>query len=130
MDPAFENAAFSLSNKGDVSGVVKSDFGYHIIKLTDVKSEQVTAFESVKEEITNKVKTIKAEDSFYEISERIKEVAFEVPDNLDEVNAQILELDNPKKRDKMRNDAFEFYKLHQDASYTFKEIMENIKNVI
>jgi len=52
------------------------------------------------------------------------------PGNLDEVNAQILELDNPKKRDQMRNNAFEFYKLHQDASYTFKEIMENIKNVI
>tara|TARA_R110002153_G_scaffold53487_4_gene149140 strand:+ start:8376 stop:10250 length:1875 start_codon:yes stop_codon:yes gene_type:complete len=85
MDPAFENAAFSLVNKGDVSGVVKSEFGYHIIKLTDVKPEQVTAFENVKEEITNKVKTFKAEERFYEISQRISEVAFEVPDNLDEV---------------------------------------------
>ncbi|GAC20912.1 SurA N-terminal domain-containing protein [Paraglaciecola arctica] len=85
MDPAFENAAFSLVNKGDVSAVVKSEFGYHIIKLTDVKPEQVTAFENVKEEITNKVKTFKAEERFYEISQRISEVAFEVPDNLDEV---------------------------------------------
>jgi peptidyl-prolyl cis-trans isomerase D len=85
MDPAFENAAFSLANKGDVSAVVKSEFGYHIIKLTDVKPEQVTAFENVKEEITNKVKTFKAEERFYEISQRISEVAFEVPDNLDEV---------------------------------------------
>jgi peptidyl-prolyl cis-trans isomerase D len=85
MDPAFEDAAFSLVNKNDVSAVIKSEFGYHIIKLTDVKSEQVTAFEDVKEEITTKVKTFKAEDSFYEISERIKEVAFEVPDSLDEV---------------------------------------------
>jgi|TARA_R110002167_G_C12694674_1_gene652775 hypothetical protein len=50
--------------------------------------------------------------------------------NFDETLNQMLELDDPKKRDKMRNDAFEFYKLHQDASYTFKEIMENIKNVI
>lgn len=85
MDPAFEIAAFSLVNKGDVSAVVRSDFGYHIIKLTDVKPEQVTAFEDVKEEITSKVKTLKAEDSFYEISQRIAEVAFEVPDSLDEV---------------------------------------------
>jgi peptidyl-prolyl cis-trans isomerase D len=85
MDPAFELAAFSLVNKGDVSGVVKSEFGYHIIKLTDVKSEQMTAFEEVKEEIITKLKTIKAEERFYEISERVKEVAFEVPDNLAEV---------------------------------------------
>ena len=85
MDPAFEDAAFALVNKGDVSGVVKSDFGYHIIKLTDVKPEQVNSFENVKQEITLKVKTLKAEERFYEISQRISEVAFEVPDNLDEV---------------------------------------------
>ena len=85
MDPAFEDAAFSLENKGDVSGVVKSEFGYHIIKLTDVKVEQVKTFENVKEEITAKVKTFKAEERFYEISQRIAEVAFEVPDNIDEV---------------------------------------------
>ena len=85
MDPEFENAAFSLVSKGDVSGVVKSEFGYHIIKLSDVKSEQVTAFEGVKEDIAAKVKTFKAEERFYEISQRISEVAFEVPDNLDEV---------------------------------------------
>jgi peptidyl-prolyl cis-trans isomerase D len=85
MDPAFEDAAFSLANKGDVSGVVKSEFGYHIIKLTDVKPEQVNSFENVKQEITLKVKTLKAEERFYEISQRMSEVAFEVPDNLDEV---------------------------------------------
>jgi len=85
MDPAFEDAAFSLANKGDVSAVIKSEFGYHIIKLTDIKPEQVTAFENVKEEVTNKVKTFKAEERFYEISQRMAEVAFEVPDSLDEV---------------------------------------------
>jgi peptidyl-prolyl cis-trans isomerase D len=85
MDPAFEEAAFSLANKDDVSGVIKSEFGYHIIMLTDVKPEQVNAFENVKEEIIVKVKTFKAEERFYEISQRMSEVAFEVPDNLEEV---------------------------------------------
>jgi parvulin-like peptidyl-prolyl isomerase len=33
MVPAFENAAFSM-NVGDVSGVVETDFGYHLIKRT------------------------------------------------------------------------------------------------
>jgi len=86
MDPAFEEAAFSLGKKGDVSAVIKSEFGYHIIKLTDVKPEQVSAFDDVKQEIITKVKTFNAEERFYEISQRIAEVAFEVPDNLDEVS--------------------------------------------
>jgi len=85
MDPAFEDAAFMLANKGDVSGVIKSEFGYHIIKLTDTRPEQVNAFENVKQEISIKVKTFKAEDRFYEISQRIAEVAFEMPDDLIEV---------------------------------------------
>jgi peptidyl-prolyl cis-trans isomerase D len=85
MEPAFEEAAFALENAGDVSDVVKSEFGYHIIKLTDVKSEQVTAFDEVREDIVVKVKTVKAEEQFYTVSQRMAEVAFEVPDNLDEV---------------------------------------------
>ena len=39
-------------------------------------------------------------------------------------------IDNKEKREQMRNDAFEFYKLHQDASHTFKHIMESTENVI
>jgi len=51
--------------------------------------------------------------------------------NFDSTFNMILDLfDHPEKRQKMRNDAYEFYKLHQDASYTFKELMENIQNVI
>jgi len=36
MVPEFENAAFAM-NKGDVSEPVKTQFGYHLIKLTDTK---------------------------------------------------------------------------------------------
>jgi peptidyl-prolyl cis-trans isomerase D len=85
MDPVFEDAAFTLANQGDVSGIVKSEFGYHIIKLIDVKSGKVNDFENVKEEITLKVKTYKAEDRFYEVRQRIAEAAFEIPDSLEEV---------------------------------------------
>ncbi|MGS2721879.1 SurA N-terminal domain-containing protein [Paraglaciecola aestuariivivens] len=85
MDPAFEDAAFALAQVGDVSKVVKSEFGYHVIKLTDIKPEQITPFEEVKQELELKVKTNKAEEEFYAISQRMAEVAFEVPDDLNEV---------------------------------------------
>jgi len=51
--------------------------------------------------------------------------------DFDETLTTILNVGNsPSLREEMRNNAFEFYKLHQDASYTFKDIMENIENVI
>ncbi|MFT2093004.1 SurA N-terminal domain-containing protein [Paraglaciecola sp. 2405UD69-4] len=85
MDPAFEEAAYALESINDVSAVVKSAFGYHIIKLTGVKPEEVTPFDDVKDDIVAAVKNTKAEDEFYEVQQRLAEVAFEVPDNLDEV---------------------------------------------
>lgn len=87
MDAAFEEAAFAIAEKGQVSDIVKSEFGYHIIKLTDIKPEQVTAFDDVKDEVITKVKTLKAEEEFYEVQQRIAEVAFEMPDTLEEVAA-------------------------------------------
>jgi peptidyl-prolyl cis-trans isomerase D len=87
MDPEFEASAFSLAAIGDTSQVVKSDFGFHIIKLTDIKPEQVTPFEEVKAEIATKVKTNKAEENLYALQQRMAEVAFEIPDHLEEVAA-------------------------------------------
>jgi peptidyl-prolyl cis-trans isomerase D len=87
MDPAFEDAAFALAEVGTQSSVVKSAFGFHIIKLTDIKKVQTTAFNDVKDEILTKLKTRKAEEEFYGLQQRMAQVAFEMPDSLDEVAA-------------------------------------------
>ncbi|MBN1816001.1 MAG: peptidylprolyl isomerase [Sedimentisphaerales bacterium] len=51
MVPEFSEAAFSMK-VGDVSGVVETKFGYHIIKVTDRKEAKVRSFEEEKDEIT------------------------------------------------------------------------------
>lgn len=54
MIPEFENAAFALKNKGDVSVPIQSSYGWHIIKLIDRKG--IETFENMKEDLQSKVK--------------------------------------------------------------------------
>lgn len=80
MDPAFEEAAYALENTGDISDVVKSEFGFHIIKLTDFKAEQVPELADVRAEIETALKRDLALEQFYDLQTRMSEVAFEMPD--------------------------------------------------
>lgn len=87
MDPAFEEAAFGLQNIGDISDVTESEFGFHIIKLTDIKPEQVEALADVREDIEQRLLRDAATERFIEIQQNMAQVAFEMPDTLDEVAA-------------------------------------------
>jgi peptidyl-prolyl cis-trans isomerase D len=53
MVKPFSDATFALK-AGEVSGLVKSDFGFHIIKLTAVKASRVLPFDEARETIANK----------------------------------------------------------------------------
>ena len=87
MDPAFEEAAYALANVGDVSEVVASEFGFHIIKLTDLKEEQIKLLADVSEEIKVEIQEEKALEQFYDVQAQVEELAFEQPDSLEEVAA-------------------------------------------
>ncbi|WP_114765801.1 peptidylprolyl isomerase [Vibrio rhodolitus] len=97
MDPAFEEAAFALQNAGDVTGLVKSDFGYHIIKLDELKDSVAKPYAEVAETIKQELRDQKAVDEFYELQSELERVAFEYPDSLDDaaeaVNAKIVTTD-------------------------------------
>lgn len=53
MVPAFENAAFALNKPGEISKTVKTDYGFHIIKL--IEKIPIKPFDQVKKEIKVKV---------------------------------------------------------------------------
>ena len=54
MVPEFENTAFALQ-PGKISGLVKTQFGYHIIKTLEKKAASKTEFDAVKNEIAKKI---------------------------------------------------------------------------
>lgn len=84
MDAEFEKAAFALKNVGDVSPVVKTEFGYHLIKLTEVEASATKAFADVKEQIATELKDQGAADKFIELQQVLGEKSFEIADSLQE----------------------------------------------
>ena len=74
MVPAFEKAAMGLK-EGQVSDVVKSDFGFHIIKLTGKRPAGVRPFEEVKEQIKGAILPSKQQEIFQKIKEDLKKTA-------------------------------------------------------
>ena len=84
MDEKFEQAAFALTQVGDVSGVVKSAYGYHIIKLVALEPEQIQPLADVSADIAERIKQDRASAAYYELQQRLAEVSFEVPDSLED----------------------------------------------
>ncbi|MBU4377061.1 MAG: peptidyl-prolyl cis-trans isomerase [Candidatus Omnitrophica bacterium] len=64
MIPDFEKAAFSL-NPGEISGIVKTQFGYHIIKVEGKRPSYTETFEEAKEKISQRLTTERAKAKSY-----------------------------------------------------------------
>jgi peptidyl-prolyl cis-trans isomerase C len=74
MLPDFEKVAFGLK-EGETSGIVKTKFGYHIIKLTGKRQAGVRSFDEVKEQIRAAIVPEKQQETFKKLKEELKKNA-------------------------------------------------------
>ncbi|WP_024792142.1 SurA N-terminal domain-containing protein, partial [Candidatus Ruthturnera calyptogenae] len=86
MLPEFEKKVFAMK-LNEVSDLVKSEFGYHIIKLNNIKVKTLKPFDAVKSELLDLYTQTQAQKVFYSLTEQLTHLAYEV--NLEEIVDQM-----------------------------------------
>lgn len=88
FDPAFAEAAGKLK-QGELSEPVKTSFGYHLIKLTELTPATSKSFEQVRAEIQETYQRNAAEGKYYELGEKLGKFSFEHPESLEPVAKEV-----------------------------------------
>lgn len=81
MVKPFEESVFSMK-EGQISGLVQSDFGFHIIKLTGMKAAKIKSLDEVKAEIEGELKRQGAQRKYAEAAEAFSNMVYEQSDSL------------------------------------------------
>lgn len=90
MVKPFNDAVFGMK-KGDISDLVQTDFGYHIITVTDIKPAVAKPLAQVKDGVMQELKRQLTGKKFAEMSETFSNTVYEKPDSLKPV-AEALKL--------------------------------------
>lgn len=91
MVKPFEEALFDLDQAGDLSDIVETQFGLHLIQLDEIQTEQGQSLEQARIEIDTTLRAEKAEALFTELLDQLAELSYENPSELETV-ADALEL--------------------------------------
>ncbi|MDW8311357.1 MAG: SurA N-terminal domain-containing protein [Burkholderiales bacterium] len=88
MVKPFEEAVFSMK-PGEVQGPVETEFGYHVIRLTEIKPEQIKPFEAVRAQLEGELRQQKAAKLFAEGAEKFQNRVYEVPDSYRQIAEEL-----------------------------------------
>lgn len=88
MVKPFDDAVFAMK-VGEVSNLVETEFGYHIITLTDVRGGEKKSFESVRAQIEDEVRKQLAQTRFAESAEQFSNLVYEQSDSLKPVTDKL-----------------------------------------
>jgi peptidyl-prolyl cis-trans isomerase D len=81
MVKPFEDAVFAMK-EGDISEVVESDFGFHIIQLTGIKAPKTPSFEAMRPQLEADLRKQQAQRKFAELADTFTNGVYEQSDSL------------------------------------------------
>jgi peptidyl-prolyl cis-trans isomerase D len=76
MVPEFEAKVFAMK-EGEISSPVKTNFGYHVIKLNKIKAKEVKPFEALRSELTKLYTEREVQKSIYKLTEQLSNLSYE-----------------------------------------------------
>ncbi len=89
MIAGFEQALYDLNNPNDLSAPVKTRFGWHIIRLDEIRPPEGLSFEEARDQIEAEYIEQESETLYIELSERLVDLVFADDTTLDPVSAEL-----------------------------------------
>jgi peptidyl-prolyl cis-trans isomerase D len=101
MVKPFEETVYRLNN-GEISDIVETDFGFHIIRVTEIKPAQAKPLADVRVDIERELKSQQAQKNFTEAADQFTNLVYEQADSLQpaaqKLNLKVLSADNLTRR--------------------------------